>query len=409
VTCPGPYLASPTAAREAWADVAKGACIVLVVFWHALTKHYLLVDWRLTVPVAGLWGTLGELFLPLRMPLFFTVSGVFAAAAAARPWRVAAARVWAPYRVYLLWLMIHTMVFTLTPGFPTLQAATVPEIAAQATVTPTNLWYLWALALYFVVGKITRRVPTHLVLTGAFLVSAAASAGWLDSPGDRAQILQNLAFYLAGTRLHASVRRLAAHRGRRLLLGAVAAFVAATLAATAFDASAWPGVSPAVSILGVIAGVTVAAALAAQSRVRRVLGGLGRRTLPVYVLHMPVIALLDLVLRDSIAGVSDTCRLALAAMGPAVLTALVLGLCLGTHRLLLIARMGWLFAPQRPAPRQSRSAEPAPTDHRRPRPLPPSARQARTDHDPHRPRRSWPRTVSRRGALEAQRHERQHR
>lgn len=337
-----------TTAREAWADVAKGGCIVLVVLWHVLTKHYLLVDWRLTVPVPGLWGTLGELFLPVRMPLFFTVSGMFAAAAAARPWRAAATRVWAPYRVYLLWLMIHTTVFTLAPGFPTLHAATVPELVAQATVTPTNLWYLWALALYFAVGKLTRRFPTTLVLTGAFLLSAAASAGWLDSPGDRGQILQNLAFYLAGLRLHAPIRRLAAHRGQRLLLGAVAAFTAATIAVTALDASAWPGISPAVSILGVLAGITVTAALAARSSVRSVLGRLGRRTLPVYVLHMPVIALLDLGLSHPAASASDIGRLALAATSPALLTALVLGLCLGAHRMLLTARMGWLFAA--PAP-----------------------------------------------------------
>jgi uncharacterized membrane protein YcfT len=350
-----------TAAREAWADVAKGACIVLVVLWHVLTKHYLLVDWRLTVPVAGLWGTLGELFLPLRMPLFFAVSGVFAAAAAERRWRsVAGTRVWVPYRVYLLWLMIHTMVFTLVPGFPTLHAATVPELAAEATVTPTNLWYLWALAVYFAIGKLTRRVPAPLVLAAAFLVSAAASAGWLDSPGDRVQILQNLAFYLAGMRLHGPVRRLAASGGRWLLLGAVPAFGAATVAVTALDASAWPGVSPAVSALGVLAGISGAAALATRRRVNQVLGWLGRRTLPIYVLHMPVVALLDVVLRGPIAGAGDTTRLALAVTGPAVVTALVIGLCLGGHRLLLTAQMGWLFAapaPVRPEGAPERRSE----------------------------------------------------
>jgi hypothetical protein len=127
--------------REAWADVAKGACIVLVVLWHVITKHYLLVDWRLPVPIPGVWGTLGELFLPLRMPLFFTVSGVFAAPAVARPWRaVALSRVAGPYYLYGLWLMVHTLVLTATPGFPTLYAETVPQLLAQLTVTPTDLW-----------------------------------------------------------------------------------------------------------------------------------------------------------------------------------------------------------------------------------------------------------------------------
>lgn len=337
-------IAAVTAAREGWADVAKGACIVLVVLWHVLTKHYLLVDWRLTLPVTGLWGTLGELFLPMRMPLFFTISGVFAAAAAARPWRtVAVTRVWTQYRLYLLWLLVHTAVFTLTPGFPSLHAGTVPELIAEATVTPTNLWYLWALALYFVVGKLTARVPASVVLTVAFAVSVAASAGWLDSPGDRTQILQNLAFYLAGLRLHGPVRRLAAQGGRRLLLTAVPAFVAATLAITVLDASAWPGAAPAVSVLGVLAGIAVAAAVADRPGVHRVLGGLGRRTLPIYVMHMPVVALLDLVLKGPFSQAGDTARLVLAATVPAVLTVVVVALCLGMHRLLRHARLGWLF------------------------------------------------------------------
>jgi uncharacterized membrane protein YcfT len=337
-------IAPVTTAREGWADVAKGACIVLVVLWHVLTKHYLLVDWRLTLPVTGLWGTLGELFLPMRMPLFFTISGVFAAAAAARPWRtVAVPRVWTQYRIYLLWLMVHTAVFTLTPGFPSLHADTVPELLAEATVTPTNLWYLWALALYFVVGKLTMRVPTSVVLTVAFAVSVAASAGWLDSPGDRTQILQNLAFYLAGLRLHGPVRRLAAQGGRRLLLTAVPAFVIATLAITVLDASTWPGAAPAVSVLGVLAGIAVAAAVADRPGVHRVLGGLGRRTLPVYVMHMPVVALLDLVLKGPFSQAGDTVRLVLAATVPVVLTVVVVALCLGMHRLLRYARLGWLF------------------------------------------------------------------
>ena len=48
-----------TTRREDWADVAKGACIALVVLWHVVMKHYLQVGWRLPVPLPGAYQSQG--------------------------------------------------------------------------------------------------------------------------------------------------------------------------------------------------------------------------------------------------------------------------------------------------------------------------------------------------------------
>ena len=53
-------VALPSTRRETWPDVAKGVCIVLVVLWHVVTKHYQRVDWDTSVPWSAAWGTLGE-------------------------------------------------------------------------------------------------------------------------------------------------------------------------------------------------------------------------------------------------------------------------------------------------------------------------------------------------------------
>src|SRR5690242_9828896 len=58
-----------TGAREVWADAAKGACILLVVLWHVITKDYLQIDWHAGTSLPGMWGTLGDQLLTLRMPL----------------------------------------------------------------------------------------------------------------------------------------------------------------------------------------------------------------------------------------------------------------------------------------------------------------------------------------------------
>jgi uncharacterized membrane protein YcfT len=112
---------TPTAAgRVAWADTAKGVCILLVVLWHVIMKHYLQIDWRISSPIPGAWGTLSEQLLPLRMPLFFTISGLFAAGAVSRPWPVLLrSRVAKFCYLYAMWLVIHTVVLSFVPDFKT--------------------------------------------------------------------------------------------------------------------------------------------------------------------------------------------------------------------------------------------------------------------------------------------------
>ncbi|WBB64879.1 pyridoxal-phosphate dependent enzyme [Micromonospora sp. WMMD812] len=337
----------PTAAggeRLAWADVAKGGCIVLVVLWHVIVKDYLQVDWAVGLPVAGAWGTLGELLLPMRMPLFFTLSGIFAANAVRRSWPVAGRpRIARNLYLYAVWLLIHTAVLALAPGFPTDRATSVGGLLAQLTVTPSNLWYLYALALYFVLAKALRRVHPAVLLPAAAALSAVAAAGLLDTPGNRGGLYQNLVFFLAGVHLRPSVHRWAAAvTGPRLLL-ALAAYTAALTAVAATGTGQLLGVAPVVSVVAVVFGIAAAVRLARRPALGGALAALGRRTLPVYVIHMPVLALLHRFLVGPVTEVGGPARLLLATGYPVLLTAAVLALSLAVHRGLLAARAGWLF------------------------------------------------------------------
>jgi uncharacterized membrane protein YcfT len=199
--------------RTLWADAAKGVLILLVVLWHVITKHYLKIDWRLSAPVPGAWGALTEQLLPLRMPLFFTISGMFAAGAVDRPWRVLGRSKVARFLyLYVVWLVVHTVILAFVPDFDTARATSVTGLLAQLTITPSNLWYLYALALYFAVAKTVRRLPTALVLGAALVLSAVAYSGLLETPGDRGGVYRNLVFCLGGLRLRPFVERLAAQR-----------------------------------------------------------------------------------------------------------------------------------------------------------------------------------------------------
>ncbi|MDG4757543.1 acyltransferase [Micromonospora sp. WMMD710] len=331
--------------RAEWADAAKGVCIILVVGWHVVVKDYLQIDWHVGVPVPGLWGTLGEQFLPLRMPLFFTISGVFAANAAQRPWRVVArSRIAGFLYLYIVWLLIHTAILAAAPGLPTDRATSPAGLLEQLTVTPSNLWYLYALALYFTIAKATLRVPRTLVLVPAAALSAVAAAGLLGTPGNRAGVYQNLVFFLAGLYLRPQVHRWADTASRRRLLLTSSGFVLALTTMAVLGAQQWLGVWPVVSVVAVTFGITAAARLARRPALGSPLARLGRITLPIYVIHMPVLALLHQVLVVPVSGLERPAQDLLVLGYPILLTGLVIGLSLGIHRALLAVRARWLFA-----------------------------------------------------------------
>jgi len=319
-----------TRTRESWADIAKGTCILLVVLWHVITKDYLQVDWHLPVPLPGAWGLLGEQLLPLRMPLFFTISGMFAVGAIGRSWRsLGHSKVARFSYLYTIWLLIHTAILALVPNFDTARAGNALALVEQLSITPTNLWYLLALALYFTITKATRRLPSALILTAALTLSVIVAAGLLDTPGNRGGLLQNLVFFLAGARLRPLFEQVAALANwRRLaLLGGGYALALAALAITGVHAAL-----PLVSIVAVGFGVTAAALAARSQTVTEILGGIGRRTLPIYVLHMPVLAICHAVLIAPMSGADAPMQLLLAVVEPVLLTVVVTWLCLALER-----------------------------------------------------------------------------
>ena len=75
-----------------WVDVAKGACILLVVLHHAVVKDLALQTPAALDPVADAWQWVTMALKPVRMPLFFVLSGLVASSAVRRPWAQARRR-----------------------------------------------------------------------------------------------------------------------------------------------------------------------------------------------------------------------------------------------------------------------------------------------------------------------------
>ena len=329
--------------RVGWPDVAKGLCIILVVLWHVITKHAVVAPGA--GPVTDAWVMLNAQLLPLRIPLFFLVSGVFAARAVlgreGRSWRRRAIRL---ALLYVVWVLIQTAVLALAPDFDTAHASDGWQLLAQLTFSPTNLWYLLALAVYLSVGRLTRGVPTALVLPCAFAVAAVAGAGVIPDLGNLWQLVQNLFFFLFGLRMRAIVERFASvpRPGTAVVLAVV--YAGALVLVSLLGIRLVPGVWPALAMIAVAFGVALSVLVDRfAGAVARMLRWIGRRTLPIYVLHMMPLALIDAGLR----ALGWTTTPVVEALGPLVLTAVVIAVCLGIHRLLLRAGAEALFDPLR--------------------------------------------------------------
>ncbi len=161
--------------RIDWVDYGKGICIILVVMMHstlgvekALAETswmHAFIDWA----------------KPFRMPDFFLISGLFLAARIDRPWRsYLDSKVVHFAYFYVLWMTIQ---FALkAKGF-------VAEMGVEGTalqylhgfVEPWGtLWFIYMLAVFFIVTKATRGLPVLAVwLAGAALEMARIHTGWL--------------------------------------------------------------------------------------------------------------------------------------------------------------------------------------------------------------------------------------
>lgn len=152
----------PGAFRLDWVDVAKGLCIVLVVLMHATLG----VE-KATGTESGLHAFI-EWARPFRMPDFFLISGLFLAARIDRPWRsYLDTKVVHFAYFYVLWLTIQFGMKA--PGMVTENGATATALDyfTSFVVPFGTLWFIYLLAIYFVVAKLLTPVPKLVVLAGA--------------------------------------------------------------------------------------------------------------------------------------------------------------------------------------------------------------------------------------------------
>lgn len=344
--------------REPWADAAKGLCILLVVLHHVVGKHYVPLVADLSQPTVGplgpalgigpslepallptwlgaTWDGLTEALRPVRMPLFFAISGFFASRAVHRPWRAARSRVLGGYYLYLVWLLFFALFYVVESRLPANRTEDLPDLARDLVWASTSMWFLYALPVYFVLAKALRRWP-RATLAGAAVLAGSLSAFGIEEV-NRAQVLFCFLFFALGAYRPQSVTDAV---GRLPVKVALGAFV---LALAVFETGVLPSSIPVLGagLAGVALGLTVARHLA-RSALAEPLAWLGQRTMRVYVLHLVVLTsvlyLPSPLVRGPLAG-----SVPFAVVYPLVLTGLVVAGSFGLHAV-LVRVAPWMFA-----------------------------------------------------------------
>ncbi len=356
--------------RVDWVDAAKGLCILLVVLGHAITE---LANHGYST---GIWADVNFVLGPIRMPLFFLLSGLFAGKALSESWhKLANRRIWVMVWLYVLWVPLRDLVMALLPRSHVTEVGftAAPRIfdpanwgsllynSLHAFVEPTSyLWFLWALALFAILSKATRNVPPAVQIAVAGAINVWAPFAGISWSWDF--VTKMYVYYLLGIYGASYIFRMVDRRPVGFLAASVAAYVGAAtwimLTFPSFNAGNQGIMRLFLSTAGVFAAVNIMAMLQG-SPVVRPFEKIGRRTLPVFLMHIPMLSILAITADQFLA---DDPGLPLQ---PVVATAAAAALCLDLYRVILRAGGGWLF--KRPdwvvrltTPADDRSARPVP-------------------------------------------------
>lgn len=265
-----------TGARVAWADIAKAFSMILLVAYT-------------------LWGDeifINQMLIFVRMPLFFFVSGLFG-------YRVVTAtsfkalmrdKVTNFIYLYMLWELILYVVIRVVShhvqGFPPLEGLRMLSLLWDPMF---NIWFLYALALAFLIAWCLRTAPAWAVLVASVAIYSFSVA---VDPWTALPFLERLARLFPYFWLGLMARPLVfafVERRWRLWPAVLALFL--TAAALVFPtplAHVGP-LTMLISLTGIAAFLLLARHVSTIDALARPLSYIGGSTLYIYVMHKIVI------------------------------------------------------------------------------------------------------------------------
>lgn len=286
--------------------------------------------------VDDIWIDINAVFKTFRMPLFFFASGLFALSVIRRPWgRMWESRVALLVWAFALWSVIRFAFFNVVDSPLPLDETRLIGLMAAPLWPQTGLWFLHALAVFFVAAKLLTqlRVPVLLQLTMASAVSIPFFAGVTVGNISYNGMLQYFVFFLFACHFRETILPAVARWGVLTAVGSVGLFAAGYAAIRMTHTEAVPGAMFVLAIVALVAGLALARTLDRMPGAGRI-AWLGKQTLPIYVAHVLFVGAMTAALlpvRDH--PIVDAMRPVLPVLVMAAATAAALGLWLLSRNL----------------------------------------------------------------------------
>ena len=289
-------MAVPPTDRVDWVDYAKGFCIVMVVMMHST------LGVEMAAGKEGWMHAIVAFARPFRMPDFFLISGLFLARVIDRDWRTYIDRKVVHFAYfYVLWMTIQ--IAAKAPGVAAEAADGWAEVArayGMAFIEPFGtLWFIYMLPIFFVLAKLTRRVPPLLVwIVAAGLEIAHIETGWTVID----EFAQRFVYFYTGYVMAPHVFAIAgAMLARPRIAGAALfAWALANGAVVYAGYSEWPVISLLLGFVGAGAVIT-AATLMTHTTLCEPLRYCGRNSIVIYLaFFLPMAASRAILLKTGI-------------------------------------------------------------------------------------------------------------
>ena len=260
--------------KLSYINAAKGVAVILVVLWHATDSKLIAL----------------EALSYLRMPLFFFTAGLFAQRGLDARWGdFLRTRVGQILWLFVLWTPI---VYFLTEGVGNivkdqLSASEATRPLLMFAEPPQTLWFLYALALMYLLGKAVRPFDWRLVIAASLMGYALVISSVWSSEVPLLHLLCRVVllspFFLIASYHSKIIKAFVEHRASWGLPGLLA-YTALATSIMAFGLGGHPLVTFTASIVG-ITSLLMLLYRYRRSAIVRGLANLGSRSLFVFVLH----------------------------------------------------------------------------------------------------------------------------
>jgi uncharacterized membrane protein YcfT len=302
-------IAHSAAPRIDWVDYAKGICIVMVVMMHSV------LGVELAAGQTGFMHPLVAFAKPFRMPDFFLISGLFLAVVIDRDWRIYLDRKVVHFAYfYVLWVTIQFGFKA--PGFAAeTNWAHAGFLYLESFIEPFGtLWFIYLLPVFFVVTKLTQRMPPFFIWgVAALLEMAHIMTGWTAID----EFCSRFVYFYSGYWFAQYVFTLSDRARARPVL-ALAGLVAWALindSLVKFGVSEWPLISLALGLAGAGA-IVVAGTLLARAHWLTFLRFCGKHSIVIYLaFFLPMATTRTLLLKTGLIHDIGTISLVVTVAG----------------------------------------------------------------------------------------------